>query len=63
MVFGEWIKTGVAIAKLKAVNKNLLVDEANFYDCSNGSLQIIPFKNLGLPVKLLLPTEPMQYDY
>lgn len=63
VIFEKWIKTGVDMAKLKAVNKNLLVDEANFYDCSNGSLQIIPFKKLGLPVKLLLPTEPMQYDF
>ncbi|RZL35969.1 MAG: hypothetical protein EOO96_07945 [Pedobacter sp.] len=61
--FEKWIKRGIDITKLKAINKNLLVDEANFYDCSNGSLQIIPFKKLGLPVKLLLPTEPMQYDY
>lgn len=63
VVFGKWIKTGVDMTKFKAVNKKLLVDEANFYDCSNGSLQIIPFKKLGLPVKLLLPTKPMQYDF
>lgn len=63
VVFEKWIKRGIAISKLKAVNKNLLVDEANFYDCSNGSLQIISFKKLGLPVKLLLPTEPQQYDF
>jgi len=63
VIFEKWIKTGIDMTKLKAINKNLLVDEANFYDCSNGSLQIIPFKKLGLPVKLLLPTEPMQYDF
>lgn len=63
VVFGKWIKTGIDISKLKAVNKNLLVDDANFYDCSNGSLQIITFNKIGMPVKLLLPTEPQQYDF
>ncbi|RZL34511.1 MAG: hypothetical protein EOO96_09540 [Pedobacter sp.] len=63
VVFEKWIKRDVTVANLRAINKNLLVDENNFYDCSNGSLQIIPFKKLGMPVKLLLPTEPMQYDF
>ena len=63
VVFDKWIKTGIDVTKLKAINKNLLVDDTNFYDCSNGSLQIIPFKSLGMPVKLLLPTEPEQYDF
>ena len=63
VVYGKWIKTGVDVSQLKAINKNLLVDENNFYDCSNGSLQVIPIKKLGLDVKLLLATEPMQYEY
>lgn len=63
VVFDKWIKTRIDVTKLKAINKNLLVDDANFYDCSNGSLQIIPFKKLDMPVKLLLPTAPQQYDF
>lgn len=63
VVFEKWIKRDIKVANLRAINKNLLVDENNFYDCSNGSLQIIPFKSLRMPVKLLLPTEPQQYDY
>jgi len=63
IVFDKWIKTRIDVAKLKAVNENLLVDDANFYDCSNGRLQVIPFKKLGMPVKLLLSNAPPQRDF
>ena len=63
VVFEKWIKKDINISKLRAINKNILVDDRNFYDCSNGRIQIIPFKKLGLDVKLYLPTELMQYDY